>query len=311
MRLVFCGTPDFAVRTLEAVLAAGHEVALAVTQPDRAAGRGLGLIAPAVKRAAIEHGLPIVQPERIRNNVEFRSRIEKIAPDAILVVAYGRIIPEWMLTLPRFGCLNLHGSLLPKYRGAAPIQWAVAHGETVTGVTTMRLDAGLDTGPMLMAHAVPIGAEETAEEVYRTLARVGADLMVETLRKLEHGEITPVEQDHTQATLAPILTREDGRVLFGEQTAKQIYDRWRGFTPWPGAFTEFRGKRFLLLWMNVAEGSTGLAAGELGRTEGGLRVGCAGGTELLLSEVQVEGKPRLPAAEFAAAFQVKTGERLG
>ena len=310
MRLVFCGTPEFAVRTLEAVLAAGHEVSLVVTQPDRAAGRGLELIAPAVKRLAIERGLAIVQPERIRKNDEFREQLETIVPDAILVVAYGRIIPHWMLELPRFGCLNLHGSLLPKYRGAAPIQWAVANGETVTGVTTMRLDAGLDTGPMLLAHAVPIAAEETAEDVYRMLAVVGAEIMVETLRKLEHGEITPVEQDHTQATLAPILTRLDGRVMFSDWTAKQIYDRWRGFTPWPGAFTEFRRKRFLLLRLRLAERSTGLGPGQLG-TEDGLRVGCADGTELLLDEVQVEGKPRLPGAEFAKAFQVRTGERLG
>lgn len=310
MRLVFCGTPDFAVRTLEAVLAAGHEVALVVTQPDRAAGRGLELIAPAVKRSAMERGLPLVQPERIRKNEDFRQQLEGIAPDAILVVAYGRIIPEWMLDLPRFGCLNLHGSLLPKYRGAAPIQWAVANGEAVTGVTTMRLDAGLDTGPMLLAHAMPIGAEETAEDVYRTLAVVGAGLMVETLRKLENGEITPLEQNHAQATLAPILTREDGRVSFAERTAKQIYDRWRGFTPWPGAFTAFRGKRFLLLRMCVAHGTTGMSPGELGAV-GDLRVGCADGTELLLNEVQVEGKPRLHGVEFAKAFQVKVGERLG
>lgn len=310
MRLVFCGTPEFAVRTLEAVLAAGHEVALVVTQPDRAAGRGLGLVAPAVKRLAIERGLPVVQPERIRKNEEFRERLEAIAPDAILVVAYGRIIPAWMLDLPRFGCLNLHGSLLPKYRGAAPIQWAVANGETATGVTTMRLDAGLDTGPMLLAHAVPIAPEETAEDVYRSLAVFGADLMIETLRKLEHNEIDPVEQDHTQATLAPILTREDGRVLFAERTAKQTFDRWRGFTPWPGAFTEFRGKRFLLLRLRIGETATGLAPSELGLSAG-LRVGCADGTELLLDEVQLEGKPRLAGAEFAKAFQVKSGERLG
>ncbi len=310
MRLVFCGTPEFAVRTLEAVLAAGHEIALVVTQPDRAAGRGLTLIAPPVKRLAVELGLPVVQPQKMRGNEELRARLEAIAPDAILVVAYGRMIPEWMLELPRFGCLNLHGSLLPKYRGAAPIQWAVANGETVTGVTTMRLDAGLDTGPMLLAHAVPIAPEETAEDVYRTLAPVGADLMVETLRKLERGEVDPVEQDHTQATLAPILTREDGRAGFSQRSAKEIWDRWRGFTPWPGAYTSFRGRRLLLLRMRLAEDATGLGPGEL-RASGTLRVGCAGGTELLLDEVQVEGKSRIGGAEFVTAFQVKSGERLG
>ena len=182
MRLVFCGTPEFAVPTLEAVVAAGHEVALVVTQPDRAAGRGMEMQAPPVKRVAMEHGLPVVQPEKIKNNAEFRARLEAIRPDAILVVAYGRIIPQWMLELPRFGNINLHGSLLPKYRGAAPIQWAVANGEVVTGVTTMRLDAGLDTGDMLLAQVVPIGQEETAVDVYGCLAAVGAELMVETLR---------------------------------------------------------------------------------------------------------------------------------
>ena len=310
MRLIFCGTPDFAGRTLEAVLAVGHEVALVVTQPDRAAGRGMELLAPAVKRLAVERGLPVVQPEKIRANEVLRARMEEIRPDAVLVVAYGRIIPPWMLELPRFGCLNLHGSLLPKYRGAAPIQWAVAKGETVTGVTTMRLDAGLDTGPMLLAEAVPIGAEETAEDVYRALAEVGSELMVETLRRLEAGDLEAVAQDEAEASLAPILTREDGRVLFRERPAKEISDRWRGFTPWPGAWTTFRGKRFLLLRVRVAEGPVGLAVGEIG-TGGELRVGCAGGTELVMEEVQMEGKPRFAGVEFARAFQVKAGERLG
>src|ERR1700729_1539334 len=184
MRLVFCGTPEFAVPTLEAVIAAGHEVALVVTQPDRAAGRGMEVQAPPGKRVAVARGIPVVQPEKIKTNAEFRGRLEAIAPDVILVVAYGRIIPQWMLELPRFGNVNLHGSLLPKYRGAAPIQWAVANGELVTGVTTMRLDAGLDTGDMLLAQVVPIGQEETAVDVYECLAATGAELMVKTLHHL-------------------------------------------------------------------------------------------------------------------------------
>ncbi len=211
MKLVFCGTPEFAVPALEAVIAAGHEVALVVTQPDRAAGRGMVMQPPPVKLAALAHGIAVMQPEKIKTNAEFRATLEAIAPTAILVVAYGRIIPKWMLDLPRMGNINLHGSLLPKYRGAAPIQWAVANGETVTGVTTMRLDEGLDTGDMLLAHTVPIAPEETAVDLFSSLAAVGAELMVETLRKLECGLITPQRQDHAQATLAPILTREDGR----------------------------------------------------------------------------------------------------
>ncbi len=215
MRLVFCGTPEFAVGTLEAVVAAGHEVVLVVTQPDRAAGRGMRVETGAVKAAAGRLGIEVVQPEKIRKNEEFRARMEAIAPDAILVVAYGRIVPDWMLALPRYGCLNLHGSLLPKYRGAAPIQWAVANGETHTGVTTMRLDAGLDTGPMLLAQVEPIAPEETAEDLFESLAEIGARLMVKTLHGLEAGTVTPVAQDHGAATLAPILTREDGRMDFG------------------------------------------------------------------------------------------------
>src|SRR5580704_16206876 len=253
VRLVFCGTPEFAVPTLEAVIAAGHEVALVVTQPDRAAGRGMEVQAPPVKRVAVERGIPVVQPEKIKNNTEFRGQLEAIRPDAILVVAYGRIIPGWMLELPRFGNINLHGSLLPKYRGAAPIQWAVANGEVVTGVTTMRLDAGLDTGDMLLAQVCPIGQEETAIDVYGCLAPVGADLMVETLLQLEEGRLFPQNQDHSLATLAPILTREDGSIDFS-RTAQQIYDRWRGFQPWPGAHTMLRGRKLIVQKMHVAGG---------------------------------------------------------
>ncbi len=188
------------------------------------------LQAPPVKQAALKHSIPVLQPEKIKNNPELRERLEAIAPDAIVVVAYGRIIPQWMLDLPRHGNINLHGSLLPKYRGAAPIQWSVANGETVSGVTTMRLDAGLDTGPMLLAQAVPVGEEETAVDVYENLAEVGAPLMVETLRRLDAGELFPEVQDHSLATHAPILTRDDGRIDFS-RTAKQICDRWRGFQP--------------------------------------------------------------------------------
>jgi methionyl-tRNA formyltransferase len=309
MKLVFCGTPEFAVPTLQAVVAAGHEVALVVTQPDRAAGRGMELQAPPVKRVAMEFGLPVVQPETIKNNAEFRSRLEAIRPDAILVVAYGRIIPQWMLELPRFGNINLHGSLLPKYRGAAPIQWAVANGEAVTGVTTMRLDAGLDTGNMLLAQVVPIGQEETALDVYGCLAPVGADLMVETLRGLERATIFPQAQDHSLATQAPILTREDGWIDFS-RTAQQIYDRWRGFQPWPGAHTMLRGKKLIVQRMHVA----GAGDGEPGVVEvrgETLRVGCGGGSLIGLDEVQMEGKRRMSAAEFLRGNQVRSGERLG
>ncbi len=310
MRLVFCGTPEFAVPVLKAVIAAGHEVALVITQPDRAAGRGMAMQASPVKQAAVEHGIEVVQPEKIKNNQELRQLLESIKPDAILVVAYGRIIPDWMLTLPRFGNINLHGSLLPKYRGAAPIQWAIAEGETVTGVTTMLLEAGLDTGPMLLARAVPVGPEETAVDLYRALAEVGSELMVETLAGLEAATIVPQAQDHALATLAPILKREDGAIDFS-RTATVIHNRWRGFQPWPGAFTTLRGKKLIVHGMRVETESQAPAEGSLMVDAERLLVGCGASTVLELTEVQMEGKRKMTAAEFLHGYQIKSGERLG
>jgi len=310
MKLVFCGTPEFAVPSLRAVVAAGHNVELVLTQPDRPAGRKMELQIPAVKSAALELGIKVEQLEKIKNNVELRAELERIQPDAIVVVAYGRIIPAWMLDLPRFGNINVHGSLLPKYRGAAPIQWAVANGETETGVTTMRLDAGLDTGDVLLMRSVPVGPETTSAELYPQLAEVGAGLLVETLAGLQDGSIKPQPQEHAKATLAPILTREDGRLRLGEQTASVAYNRWRGFAPWPGAWAEFRGKRFLVHKMRLASGVE-LEPGVLDGSSGTLLVGAAQGTVLALEEVQTEGKPRMSGAQFARDFQLRTGERLG
>jgi methionyl-tRNA formyltransferase len=313
LRLVFCGTPEFAVPTLEAVIAAGHEVRLVVTQPDRAQGRGMGTLASPVKRLALEHGIGLAQPEKIRNNMEFRSQLEGVRTeaglDAILVVAYGRIIPPWMLELPRLGCINLHGSLLPKYRGAAPIQWAVANGEPETGVTTMRIDEGLDTGPMLLAEKRMIAPEETAADLYESLAEVGARLMVKTLHGLEAGTITPVAQNHALATLAPILTRVDGAIDFS-RTAKQIFDRWRGFQPWPGAWTLLQEKKLIVHRMHVGA-ERGLGAGMVEAHGKAIVVGCGDGEAVVFDEVQMEGKRRMGAEEFLRGFQVRSGERLG
>jgi methionyl-tRNA formyltransferase len=309
MKLVFCGTPEFAVPSLRAVAAAGHEVALVLTQPDRPAGRKMELQVPAVKQAALALGLRVQQPETIKNNTELRGELEHIQPDAIVVVAYGRIIPQWMLGLPRFGNINVHGSLLPKYRGAAPIQWAVASGETVTGVTTMRLDSGLDTGDTLLMQSVSIGPDTTSAELYPQLSLLGAELLVRTLAGLESGAITPRPQNHAEATLAPILTREDGRMELATRTAQQAYDRWRGFSPWPGAYATLRGKRFLVHRMRPAGGEA-LQPGELRLCGGELLAGAAQGTLLALDEVQLEGKPRLGGAQFARDFQLRAGERL-
>jgi methionyl-tRNA formyltransferase len=297
------------VGTLDAVIHAGHEVALAVTQPDRAAGRGMEMQAPPVKRAAAAHGIAVVQPEMIKNNTEFRARLELERPDAIVVVAYGRIIPQWMLELPRLGNINLHGSLLPKYRGAAPVQWAVANGDRVTGVTTMRLDEGLDTGEMLLAREVAIAPEETAVDLFRKLASVGAELMVETLAGLDAGTLAGQKQDEAQATLAPILTREDGAIDFS-RTARQIYDRWRGFEPWPGAHTRLRGKKLIVHRMHVGV-EDGIDAGVLRVARDEMAVGCGSGGSVVFDEVQMEGKRRMSATEFLHGFQMRSGERVG
>jgi methionyl-tRNA formyltransferase len=310
MKLVFCGTPEFAVASLQAVVDAGHEIALVLTQPDRPAGRRMEMQVPAVKQRALALGLPVEQPEKIKHNLELRARLEAIAPDAIMVVAYGRIIPDWMLVLPRLGNLNVHGSLLPKYRGAAPIQWAVANGETETGVTTMRLDAGLDTGDVLLMQRISVGQDTTSAELYPQLAAVGAELLVKTLAGLADGSVVPVAQDHAQATLAPILTREDGRLRLTEFAARQTYDRWRGFDPWPGCWSTFRGKRFLVYKLAVVSDVVDLTPWELRLIDDRLCVGAFGRGGLVLEEVQMEGKPKMAGAAFARDFQLKMGERL-
>lgn len=312
MKLVFCGTPDFAVPTLRAVLAAGHQVPLVLTQPDRPAGRKLELHVPPVKQLALQRGLDLLQPERLKRNEELRSRLEAIRPDAILVVAYGRIIPDWMLALPRFGNLNLHGSLLPKYRGAAPIQWAVANGEAETGVTTMRLDAGLDTGNVLLEERLSIGPNTTAADLFGSLADIGAGVMLRTLEGLTTGSLTARPQDHTLATLAPILTREDGQLALDQRSAQQAYNRWRGFYPWPGAWDTFRGKRFLVHNLRPArDPECELLPRELRLSNDKLLVGAAANSVLELQEVQLEGKPRMSGAAFARDFQLREGEDLG
>src|SRR6202521_261421 len=239
--LVLCGTPRFAVPALEALVHAGLQVRRLASQPRPRRGRGLVLAPSPTKQSALALDLPVTQPESIKNNDEFRAQLTGLNPDAIIVVGYGRIIPQWMIDLPRLGNINLHASLLPKYRGAAPIQWAIARGETMTGVTTMRIDAGLDTGDILLQKEFPIKPTDTAGTLAPTLAAIGADLMIDTLRELQAGGIEARRQDHEKATLAPILKKEDGRIDF-RRTAQEICTRLRGFEPWPGAFTTFRGK---------------------------------------------------------------------
>jgi len=314
--LVFCGTPRFAVPTLEKLVDAGHSVALAVTQPDRPRGRGMEVAVSPVKDTAIRLGIAIVQPTTIKNNAEFRDQLAAINPDAIIVVGYGRIIPQWMIDLPRLGNLNLHASLLPKYRGAAPIQWAVACGESVTGVTTMRIDAGLDTGDILAQREIPIALEDTAETLGPKLASIGANLMAETLRGLENGQVRPIPQDHSQATLAPILKKEDGRMDFA-RTANDLFNRLRGFQPWPGAFTMFKGRTLQVHRAQPSQHGVHLPPGQIAVEGTRFFVGCGkdkdegSRTALELLEVQLEGKRRMTAHEFINGYRPKSGDHLG
>src|ERR1700720_1725280 len=314
MLLVFCGTPRFAVPTLEKLVQAGQSVHLVVTQPDRPRGRGMELPVSPVKDAAVRLGIAVLQPTAIKNNAEFREQLAAINPAAIIVVGYGRIIPQWMIDLPRLGNLNLHASLLPKYRGAAPIQWAIANGESVTGVTIMRIDAGLDTGDILMQREIAIGLEDTAETLGPKLASIGADLMVETLRGLENGQVRPTPQDHAQATLAPILKKEDGRMDFS-RSATHLFNRLRGFQPWPGAFTTFKDKTLQVHRARPWQHAVKLTAGEVAAEGTRLLVGCGrdkdNDTALELMEIQVEGKRRMTAQEFINGYRPKSGDHLG
>ena len=313
MDLVFCGTPQFAVPTLGKLAESGMRVRLVLTQPDRPKGRGLELVASPVKQAALKLGLLVYQPDKIRHNEELRARLQEINPAAIIVVGYGRIIPPWMLALPRYGNLNLHASLLPSYRGAAPIQWAIANGESLTGVTTMRIDEGLDTGDILLQKEIAIAPEDTAETLAPRLAAVGADLMIETLRGLEASSITARPQNNAEATLAPILKKEDGRIDF-RRSADEIYNRFRGFQPWPGAFTSFRGRGLNITAMRSASPEVaheGIAPARLVVKGAQLFVGCGGQTAVELLEIQPEGKKRMSAADFVHGYRPHTGELFG
>jgi len=308
--LVFCGTPMFAAPTLEKLVCAGFRVKLVVTQPDRPSGRGLEVAASSVKRLALTLGLPVLQPEKVKNNEEFRAQLESIGPEAIIVVGYGRIIPQWMIDLPELGNINLHASLLPKYRGAAPVQWAIARGETITGVTTMRIDAGLDTGDILLQAEERIKPEDTALTLAPRLAQTGAELMITTLAGLKNGTITPRPQDDSQATLAPILTREDGLIDFS-RTAIDTWNRLRGFQPWPGAFTYFRGKALHLHAAIPAPEMTLVAPSHFATENSCLLLGFAHGTALEVRELQPEGKKRMNARDFVNGYRPRNDEALG
>jgi methionyl-tRNA formyltransferase len=307
MRLVFLGTPAFAVPTLERMVEAGHDVPLVITQPDRPRGRGQNPAPPPVKQAALRLGLPVYQPERIRRP-EALERLQALAPEAMVVVGYGQIIPQSVIDLAPLGIINVHASLLPKYRGAAPIQWAVANGETRTGVTTMRIDAGLDTGDMLLKAETEISPEEDAIELGERLASAGADLLVTTLAGLAAGTIEPEKQDHSQATYAPLLKKEDGLIRWSE-SARTIHNRVRGLQPWPGAYTVFRGHTLHVWKVRAREApDAGEAGCFLSLKPPVVRCG-AGALELV--EVQLEGRRRMSAGDFVNGQRLAREDKLG
>jgi len=309
MNLVFLGTPSFAVPTLERIVSDRHRVLGVFTQPDRPKGRGGQLAASAVKETALRLRLPVFQPERVRRP-EAVEQLRAMHPDAMVVVGYGQIIPQSIIDIPRLGIINVHASLLPRYRGAAPIQWAIANGETRTGGTTMRIDAGLDTGDMLLKWKTAIGPEEKALELSERLARAGANLLAETLARLEAGDIQPEPQDNSQATLAPILKKEDG-VIDWNWPASKIVNRARGFLPWPGAYSYFRGQVFHLWKARAAEQSADGKPGRLLPDHKRLLVHCGNRTMLELLEVQLEGRKRMPAEAFLNGQHLNENEALG
>jgi methionyl-tRNA formyltransferase len=309
MRIVFCGTPQFAVPSLKHLLTlSDFEIVGVYTQPDRPRGRGQEISFSPVKEVAMTAGLDVQQPAKVRAP-EVEEHLRRIEPDAIVIIAYGQIIPGRLLPIPRLGWINLHASLLPKYRGAAPIQWAIASGETVTGNTTMRIDAGMDTGEMLLQEEMRIGAAETAPELAGRLAEAGATSMAKTLRGLASGELVGRAQDHAAATMAPMLKREDGRIAWG-RTATEIYNRMRGFAPWPGAYTEFRGQMCHLRGKPVAREVMG-EPGTILVEKDEVRVVCGGGSQLDITHVKQEGRREIAATEFVRGARVVSGERFG
>jgi methionyl-tRNA formyltransferase len=290
------------------------EIVSVYTQPDRPRGRGQQISFSPVKEVAVAAGLDVQQPAKVRAP-EVEEHLRKLAPDAMVIIAYGQIIPARLLPIPRLGWINLHASLLPKYRGAAPIQWAIASGETVTGNTTMRIDAGMDTGEMLLQEKLQIGATETAPELAGRLAEMGAPLMAKTLRGLGTGELVGRAQEHGAATLAPMLKKEDGRIEWG-RTETEIFNRMRGFAPWPGAYTEFRRQTWHLRGRPSNEGKP-IAGGVMGEPgtilveKDLVRVVCGGSSQLEITHVKQEGRKEISVGEFVRGARVVSGERFG
>ena len=309
MRIVFMGTPDFAVASLEKLIYSGCEIAAVVTQPDRPRGRGKKLTPPPVKERALEAGLRVLQPERVKDS-GFIEALKALSPDIIIVVAYGQILPEEIINLPAMGCINVHASLLPKYRGAAPINWCIINGESRTGVTTMYMDKGMDTGDILLQRETEIGEDETAGELHDRLAVLGADLLLETLEGIQRKEVERKAQDHSAATYAPQLDRETGRVDWNSD-AKSIYNLIRGTNPWPGCYTVYKGERMKLWEAKVLEQkSRGTAGKVLEAGHGGMLVQAGSGT-LLVTKIQMPSSRVMTVDEYLRGNSLETGYILG
>lgn len=327
MRMIFMGTPEFAVPSLKALIESEDEVVAVVTQPDKPKGRGLDIASPPIKVLAEEHGIPVLQPQKIRT-YEFFNNLKNLSPDLICVVAYGKILPKNILDLPPCGCTNVHASLLPKYRGAAPINWAIIRGEKLTGITTMKLDEGMDTGDMLLRREIPIDYEDTGETLSEKLSEIGAKVLIETIRLLKEGRLNPIPQDHSQATYAPMLKKEDGTIDW-EKSAEEIRSLIRGALPWPGAFTSLEGKLFKIYKARVVGGdgplntlpldprldrgyprSRGRPGEVIKSNSETLRVATGMGA-LDLLEVQIEGGKKLEIQAFLRGKKIKEGTVLG
>lgn len=312
MKLIFMGTPEFAVPSLHALLAAGHTIQAVFTQPDKPVGRKQIVTPPPVKVAAQARNLTVLQPVKLRTP-EARAQFEPLlsAADACVVAAYGRILPDWWLAAPRLGCINVHSSLLPKYRGAAPINWAIAEGEQETGVTIMQMDVGMDTGPMLLQKATPIGPDETAPELTRRLAAMGAELLSEALARLAQGELPPIPQNNDEATHAPLLKKEDGLVDW-MRTAKEICNRHRAFTPFPGCYTMYDGQKLELISIRDEVGNAAYEPGTVVEiTKDNFAVACGNTTQLRIAEIQPAGKRVMSVRDFLNGAKLTVGTKLG
>jgi len=307
VRLVYMGTAEFAVPTLHRMVNDGYTVAAVITQPDKPSGRGQLMHAPPVKRTAQELHLRVHQPSTLKDE-SARRLFDDIQADCIVVVAYGKILPPWLVRLPRFGVVNLHGSLLPKYRGAAPIQWALAGGETETGVCTMRIDEGLDTGPVYLCEKTTIQNDESLQQLSERLSTIGAALMSRTISGVVAGSLQAIPQDHVRASLAPILRREDG-YLDWNWNARVIHSRIRAFNPWPGTVTRFRGSICRILKARVSQDvNLAEAPGSITATRGVVTVACGAGSRLELLEVQLPGKKPVSGSDFANGMRIQSGD---